>query len=782
VHAVLRRFGLATWLIVLCAMAGVLLAGFMVPVAFGVGALADQVNRTANRASADAVAGKIGNGLMPQITTVLDRNGGPLATIFDQYRLPVTYNQISAPMVASIVAIEDRGFFTEAGVDPRSMLRAALHNASGGSTQGASTIDQQYVKNFLINVVDRTDPVAQEADRADTLARKVNEAEVAVQLAQNMSKQDILAGYLNVVEFSDQVYGVGAAAQTYFGTSADKLTVPQAALLAGMVNNPNLYNPYTNPEKSLIRRNVVIDAMAAVGSITPADAATAKATTLGVLPGGPVVPGSTCLGAAPEAGFFCQYAMTYLQQAGFTADQLATGGYTIRTTMDPHASQVIKDAVQHNVPTTQNGVANTFALVQPGNQAHEVLAMVANRNYGTNSARGQTITNIIADPRNVFGAGSSFKIFTTAAALENGTVGFNTPLPNPGADCFMPPNAKRNTRCYPVHNDGNYADPISLQSALATSPNVAFVGLEARTGMPAVVQMAERLGLRHTLASNDAGGAPITDPANPQSKNPQYNQPQSEYFTTLLSFTLGNSPVSTLEMANVSATIMSHGVWCPPMPILSVTDRYGKNVPIAQEPCQQVVSPGVANTLAAGLSQDTISGTSQVAASNAGWHHPDIGKTGTTNESESVAFVGGVDNYAGASMVFADGPRPQEICPGTPVHLGNCGNGAFGGTVAAPPYFAALSQLIAGQPDVPIAGPDPGFMDIGGRDPVVPYVLGQQGQAATGTVQGAGHPVTTQQIYSAAPVGQVVAESPQGNLPPGVPVTLFLSGGPAPTQ
>jgi membrane peptidoglycan carboxypeptidase len=163
-------------------------------------------------------------------------------------------------------------------------------------------------------------------------------------------------------------------------------------------------------------------------------------------------------------------------------------------------------------------------------------------------------------------------------------------------------------------------------------------------------------------------------------------------------------------MANVSATVMSGGVWCPPNPILSVTDRTGQAVPVKQQACQQVIPTGVANTLMVGLSQDTTSGTSAASAKAAGWTRPDIGKTGTTQASESVAFVGGVNNYAVSSMVFADGPRPQGLCPGPPVHLGSCGNGAFGGTVAAPPYFTAMNQLLAGQPNQAIPAPDPAYL------------------------------------------------------------------------
>jgi hypothetical protein len=133
-------------------------------------------------------------------------------------------------------------------------------------------------------------------------------------------------------------------------------------------------------------------------------------------------------------------------------------------------------------------------------------------------------------------------------------------------------------------------------------------------------------------------------------------------------------------------------------------------------------------------------------------------------------------------MVFADGSHPAEICPGNPVHLGNCGHGAFGGTVAAPPYFDAMSQILAGQPDVPIPGPDPVYLDEGDHGPVVPYVVGQAGPAATQALAKAGYPATTQPIGSTAPAGTVVGQSPQGNVASGTPITLYTSAGPPPAK
>nr|WP_232327878.1 transglycosylase domain-containing protein [Kibdelosporangium sp. MJ126-NF4]CEL14448.1 Multimodular transpeptidase-transglycosylase [Kibdelosporangium sp. MJ126-NF4]CTQ88813.1 Multimodular transpeptidase-transglycosylase (EC 2.4.1.129) (EC 3.4.-.-) [Kibdelosporangium sp. MJ126-NF4] len=623
---------------------------------------------------------------LPGVTTVTDRNGTPIATVFDQYRIPVGSDRISTTVKNALVSIEDKRFYQEHGIDPQGVARAAIADVTGGDRQGGSTITQQLVKNYLINVTDKDNPVAQAADRADTLTRKLREARTAIDVDKRLSKDEILTDYLNVVEFTGKIYGVEAAARAYFGTTADKLTVAQAALLAGMVNNPTTFNPYTHPVAAQHRRDLVIDAMLGTKAIDQQAAAAAKAEPLGV--SGPVVPSSTCFSAQPDAGFFCQYALAYLQSAGISHDRLTNGGLTVKTTMDSQVSAAAKDAVNANVPVTQPGVANTMAIVSPGSTSHEVLALVANRSLGTDAAQGQTTRNLVTEVSDPFGAGSVFKIFTAAVALESGAATLDTPLPNPPSQCFPLPGSRK---CYAVRNDGAYADPITLASGLATSPNTAFVGLEQNVGVPAVVTMASRLGLRTTMQSNNVGQKP-----DPGSNDPQHNQTQTRYFQDKPSFTLGDSPVSPLELANVPATLMSGGVWCPPTPILSVTDSAGNPVPVTSPACEQVLSGDVASTLMTGLSQDTVSGTTAASARAAGWTRPDIGKTGTTQTNQSVAFVGGVDNYAVSSLVFADGNKPGQLCPGNPVHMGSCGHGAFGGTVAAPPYFTAMKAILGG--------------------------------------------------------------------------------------
>src|SRR5690606_35442486 len=302
----------------------------------------------------------------PLITTLTDRDGKPIATLYDQYRIPTAPDEISEAMKWAMISVEDRRFYDHHGVDWKGTLRAAITNTSGGDTQGASTLTQQYVKNYLINVTHRGDTLGQQKAQEVSIARKLKEAQIAIQLETKMTKEEILTGYLNVVEFSRQIYGVGAAARAYFNTEASKLTVPQAALLAGMVNNPAVLDPWNNPEGAKKRRNFVLDKMVENRKLDPEDAERIKEEPLGVLPGGPNKPASTCISAKPAYGFFCQYVEDYLIDLGMDKDDLYTGGYTIRTTMDSKATEVAKDAVEKEVSKTEPNVANTLSLVKPG--------------------------------------------------------------------------------------------------------------------------------------------------------------------------------------------------------------------------------------------------------------------------------------------------------------------------------------------------------------------------------------------------------------------------------
>jgi membrane peptidoglycan carboxypeptidase len=776
-----RRGFLVVRLLFSCVVAGVLTAGIAFPPFGALGLVSNRTNELA-----DSVPVELGSIPVPQVTTVTDREGAPIAHLYEQYRLPVSADHISTAMKAAIVAVEDHRFYQHGAVDVKGTVRALIHTSSG-DVQGASTLTQQYVKNYLIYVVNRNNKLGQDDAQEATVARKVREARAAVRLAQRMSKDELLTGYLNLVPFGARVYGVGAAAQLFFGTTAEALTVPQAALLAGEVNNPVAFDPWQHPEVALQRRNVVIQAMVQYGFLDSATGGAAMAAPLGILPQ-LRLPSSNCLGAGAEYGFYCDYAQRYLQDAGLTADQLATGGYTIRTNLDPRATRIAKQAAEANVPKAQDGVANTFAVVQPGTRQHRVVALVANRDYGTDASAGQTTFNLPASVSDQFGAGSIYKIFTAAAAMEAGAVGIDSTVDNPASYASTRyvggspscPRVGRYDHAYCVGNVGSYPHSMTLQTALATSPNTAFVKLVDRVGMPAVLSMAYRLGMRHTLASNSAGGDP-SSPANSVSGNPLLHQAQLQYFQNHPAFTLGPSPLDPLELANVAATLVSGGTWCPPSPIQQVLDREGRPVRLAEEPCQQVVAPELADTLVTGLSADNKipGGTSKAASDAVHWTRPLLGKTGTTQTNQSVGFLGATPQYAASSLVFADGAEPAQICATHPPHLaseGGC-HGAFGGTVAAPTWYDAMSRLLGGQPVVGLAPSDDAFQRAGRRDPVVPTVVGLAAPAATAAVQQGGYRPAVVAVPSGAAPGTVIGQTPQGNLPRDSTVTLYVTSG-----
>ncbi len=718
-------------LLAVTVIAGLLVAGIVFPLVGGVGLLSNQAIAGAQDTSPGVLGGD-----MPSITTVTDDAGAPIAYLYDQNRQIVRSDQIAVTMKAAIVAIEDRRFFSESGLDPRSIARAVVNNGSGGSTQGASTLTEQYVKNYDEYVAAKT-PAEQLKATEATLGRKLREARVAEQLDHTLSKDEILTRYLNVVFLGNQSYGVAAAARTYFNTTADRLTVPQAAMLAGMVQSPSAYDPVNHPQAATGRRNVVIDQMRQQGELSPEQAAAAQAAPLGVqAPLHGVANG--CVGAG-DAGFFCSYVLDYLDQAGITPEQLRSGGYTVKTTLNPAAMAAAKQAVDAQVPPTQPHVADTLAVVQPGATSHPVLALAANRSYGLDASQGQTTYDLPAEPENL-GAGSVYKIFTSATYLMGGG-GISNVIPVPPSGYASPLSPG-----FVVANDGNYPGQLTLQDALAQSPNTGFVKLEETTGVAPVVDMAVNLGMTSLAKPAEPGGPSLADTMKAQNQ---------------ASFTLGPTPTSPLELANVDATLASNGTWCPPNPILAVTDATGSPVTIPSTACHQAVPAPLADTLMTGMSKDDQpGGTSAAAAAAAGWNRPTAAKTGTTETSESGAFVGATPQISAASIVFDDSSRPRPICNGTPPTSCSTGN-LFGGNTPAQTFYQAMNQFLAGQPVLPLPPTDPRYV-TGGNRLSVPQEIGQPLDQATAALRDAGFVVATSTVDNRAPAGTVVGQTPAG--------------------
>lgn len=660
--------------------AGVLLAGLLLPPALGLARVL---------AAAPAGSGTLpGLGQLPRASVVLDADGQPFARLYEQRRLPVAAGDIAPVMGQALVAIEDRRFFSHHGVDGRGIVRALVTNlVTAGSPldgQGASTITMQYVKNLRLYAA--TTPQASAAAVTDTLARKLRDARDALALERRLSKREILTRYENTVAFGHGAYGVEAAARTYFDTTAARLTLPQAALLAGLVNAPSRLDPVDHPDAARTRRGLVLDAMRANGTITAGQAAAAAATGLGlVLPLRERGPG--CVAADPDTGFFCRYILDYLGRHGVSAEALRTGGYTVATTLDRAATATAARAAAAAVPQATPGIADAVAVVEPGGR-HRVRALAANRALCPDRAAGQTAYALPTEPV-PFGAGSIFKIFTAAAALDRGVVDLDDTLPAP--DRYTSRVFTDGGAPYTVTGNSGAPPAVTLRTALALSPNTTFVALLDRIGsVDPVVDMARRLGLRRSLDLPAGDGRTVGEAVRAEQR---------------ASFTLG--PVIPLELANVAATIADHGRWCPPTPITAVTDAAGRRVPLDEAACEQAVPRRLADTLAYALSGDVEFGTASRAAAAAGWQRPAIGKTGTTQNNLSAGFVGATPRLATAVLTWSDGADPRPVCTGEPPRL--CARGTlFGGTIPAATWFATMQPLVSGRLPLPLpAGTGP---------------------------------------------------------------------------
>jgi membrane peptidoglycan carboxypeptidase len=751
-------------LLAFCLLAGVLVAGMAFPGALALGLVSNEAGDSVNSVSTDLATGQL-----PQTSTITDAAGTPIAYLFDQNRDPVPADQISPAMKAAIVAIEDRRFYQHQGVDWQGTIRAVVANsASGDVVQGASTLTQQYVKNYLLYVEAQTEAERLKATE-QTPARKLREARIALQMERSLSKEDILARYLNIVFWGNGAYGISAAARTYFSTTADQLTVAQSAMLAGMVRSTTQFDPVAHPQAALDRRNLVIQQMAKQGMIDQSQAQEALAEPLGIVdPLGARKNG--CIGAG-DAGFFCKYVTDYLAEAGIPTDQIVRGGYTIKTTLDRNAMEKMKASLNAQVPADAPNVADVMAIVEPGQDKHKVLAMGSSRTFGLNVKAQETSYGLPYEPVNL-GAGSVYKIFTTAAAMEKG-MGINYQLTVPPSGYASPIYTDANGRPIPVGNaESALAPKLSVTDALAQSPNTAFVKLEEFTGVPPVVDMAVRLGMK-SLATT-----PFVDPNT--GRRTDRSIAEVTKAQKLASFTLGVTPTSVLELANVGATLASAGKWCPPSPIDSITDPNGQPVPVTEAPCDQAVEPGLANTLLTALSKDDApGGTAAGAAGSVGWNRPMAGKTGTTQQHKSAAFVGVVPQMAGAVIAFDNSNSPRPLCDGAGAPFPCRDGNIFGGKTPAQTWFGAMKPLLEGQPVQPLPPTDPRYTE-GGAESKVPNVVGRGQNDARAILERAGWKVSTRSTDNRAERGTVVGQDPNGTALPGETILLQISSGEVP--
>ncbi|MCX2714060.1 transglycosylase/D,D-transpeptidase PonA2 [Mycolicibacterium sp. J2] len=744
-----------------CLLASVIAAGLMFPVVGGLGLMSNRASDVVANGSAQLVEGEV-----PAVSTMTDSRGNPIAWLYTQRRFEVPSDQIANTMKLAIVSIEDKRFAEHNGVDWKGTLTGLAGYASGDvDTRGGSTLEQQYVKNYQLLVIAQTDAEKRAAIET-TPARKLREIRMALTLDKTFTKPEILTRYLNLVSFGNGAFGIQDAAQTYFGINASELNWQQAALLAGMVQSTSALNPYTNPDGALARRNLVLDTM--IENIPQeADALrAAKQQPLGILPQPNELPRG-CI-AAGDRAFFCDYVLDYLARAGISKEQVAKGGYLIRTTLDPDVQADVKSAVNSIAAPDLTGVASVMSVIKPGKTAHPVVAMASNRTYGLNTDAGETMQpqpfSLVGD-----GAGSIFKLFTTAAAMDMG-MGINATLDAPARFEAKGLGSGGAKGCPPatwcVQNAGNYRGQMSVTDALATSPNTAFAKLISQVGVQRTVDMAVKLGLRSYAL-----------PGTARDYDPESNESLADFIKrqNLGSFTLGPVEVNALELSNVAATLASSGTWCPPNPVDKVFDRHGQEVAVTTETCEQVVPEGLANTLATAMSHDATSGgTASGSAGSVGWNLPVSGKTGTTEAHRSSGFLGFTSAFAAANYIYDDSSTPGDLCS---FPLRQCSSGdLYGGNEPARTWFTAMKPIT---PDtVQLPPTDPRYVE-GGPGSKVPSVAGMTVDAARQRLKDAGFQVADQatSVNSVSPAGTVVGTSPTGQTIPGSIITIQTSNG-----
>jgi membrane peptidoglycan carboxypeptidase len=709
----------------------------------------------------EAIPGDLRTPPVPQRSLILAADGSKLATFYYENRVDVPLSKVAPIMRRAILAIEDNRFYEHGGLDVKATVRALASNIVAGQvTQGGSGITQQYVKNLLVETATTTEE--RRSARATTPTRKLRELRYAVALEKQFTKDQILERYLNIAYFGDGAYGVEAAARHYFGKPATKLTLADAALLAGIVRYPFAYDPTANPVRATQRRNTVLQRMTQLGLARTADTAAAERAPLNLhvtsTPNGCV---------ESSAPFFCDYVQREVLTNpifGATPDArkllLQRGGLTIRTTLDPAMQRAAQRAVDHYVPPKNSRhKAAAEALVEPGSGA--VKAMVVDRDLGPAEKRGKTWVNFAADSDHGTSigmqAGSTFKVFTLAAALDQG-MPFGHRLMAP--DRFTP-TGFRNCDGKTVNSTeslGNAADgeggrTFSLLTGTWHSVNTFFLHLEKQVGLCDSVKMAEKLGMRR------ADGTPLQQYA---------------------SFTLGSNTVSPVRLAAAYAAFGARGRYCEPVVLAKITDASGQDMKVPPANCHQAIGKGVADAVNHALRGVLTRGT----AAGLGIGRPAAGKTGTVDRFSSAWFAGYTPDLA--SAVWVGDPRGGYAHPLRNVCLGGrCFGEVFGADIPAPIWQETMSAALEGVPARDFHSPPSDYFSEGsGEDRVrVPDVLGLSPSAAASTLSAAGFSVSFgPRIRSDTyPRGTVAQTSPGGgaSVAPGATVTIYVSKGKA---
>jgi len=631
------------------AVCGALVAGLMMPAA----AVTETVVADGSAALTTNLPNDVFSAPPAQMTRVLAADGSQIATLFNENRTRIPLDQMSPNIKNAIVAIEDYRFYQHGGIDPEGIFRALVVDAGGGH-QGASTLTQQYVTNMLNeNLIAQGKDAQVVLNGQKGVNQKIQEMKLAIGLEEQYSKDQILAGYLNVVGFNSNAYGIQAASQYFFSVDAKDLTLPQAALLAGLVNGPSLYDPTVHPEAAKARRDLVLDAMLQHGYIDQQQHDDAVATPIQLK----VKPPKQGCAYAPQAQYFCDYVIHEIENDpayGATQDdrdqKIMAGGLTIKTTLDPRLQGPAQTQVDATAGANPDKWGASLVSIEPG--TGKVLAMAQN----SRKLPGQG-TGFVSDYNfNVDGSdaagnglggvggmqpGSTMKPVTLAAWLGEGK----------STDQVVDASRRRygidypwKTTCHPVqgwfdstvpqskdlqNDEPNWYRPMTVREGIYQSINTAtFASLAGLNDVCDVQRAADAIGL-HLGSGKD-----------------------EKIDLSTLGNILGSQNVAPLTMANAFATFAANGTYCTPTSITEVDDAQGNKIGGQTSSCQPgALKPDVAKAVTNVLQDVLTKGSGLLIPQKLGV--PDAAKTGTNEYNNQTWVVGYTKGLATASF-FGD--------------------------------------------------------------------------------------------------------------------------------
>jgi penicillin-binding protein 2D len=586
---------------------------------------------------------------LPQSSVVLARDGSVIGEFGRQVRTSVSIGSLPRWLPQAFVAVEDQRFYQHDGVDLVGVA-AAVKDAVMGNARGASTITQQLVGNMHPDLIDRRD---------QSISRKLREQSAARDMERRYSKAQILEAYLNTIHFGHGWYGIDAAARHYFGKPASRVSLAEAATLAAMPKGPALFDPLRYAERVKQRRNLVLSLMAEQQYISAAEKAAAQAQ--------PLVVNRDATDAS--FNYMVNVARVQAERGGVNVRE---GGYRVYTTLDPAlqraAARALREAITSaEAPPRRRGKkaaaapaatgALQGAVVMLSPLTGEVLALVGGKDFAASS-----FDRVIDGRRQ---PGSSFKPFVYATALLQGMAA-NTIVPDTALRITQP-----NGQVYsPENSDGKFLGPITLREALVQSRNPVAVQLGMQVTIDSIAALSRRMGLEATIAPYPSSA-------------------------------IGTTSVRPLDMASAYGAIANGGAAVKPRFVQRVEDRSGRTVWTPRiTPPQYALDNRVAFVLRDMMRDVVERGTATAVRRYVPARIPVAGKTGTTNSSADVWFVGMTPELVGAVWVGYDTPRPIA------------GGQAAGGTVAAPVFGRAVQAYYAGNRATMAWTPPPGVLSM----------------------------------------------------------------------